>query len=64
MKVSVIEGRKGCSEIELDLINDEYAITEDRELRLLCFSKKKYRLTLKSYKELCKKGCVPYKKLK
>lgn len=64
MKVSVIEGKKGCSEIDLDVINDNYAITEDKDLRLLCFGKKKYRLTLKSFKELRNKGCVPYKKLK
>lgn len=63
MKVSVIEGKKGCSEIDLDVINDDYAITEDKELRLLCLGKKKYRLTLKSFKELKRKGCVPYKKL-
>lgn len=63
MKVSVIEGKKGYSEIDLDVINDDYAITEDKELRLLCLGKKKYRLTLKSFKELRNKGCVPYKKL-
>ena len=64
MKVSVIEGTRGYSEIDLDPINDNYAITEDKELRMLCINKKQYRLTLKSYKELCKKGCVPYKELK
>ena len=63
MKISVIEGKKGYSEIDLDVINDNYAITEDKELRLLCLEKKKHRLTLKSFKELRKNGCVPYKKL-
>ena len=63
MKVSVIEDEKGYSEIDLDVINDNYAITEDKELRLLCLGNKKYRLTLKSFKELRNKGCVPYKKL-
>lgn len=63
MKISVIEGKKGCSEIDLDVINDDYSITEDKELRLLCLGKKKYRLTLKSFKELRNKGYVPYKKL-
>ena len=63
MKISVIEGKNGCSEMDLDVINDEYAITEDKGLRLLCVNKKKYRLTLKSFKELRNKGCVPYKKL-
>ena len=63
MKVSVIEGKKGCSEIELDVINDEYAITENKSLRLLCVGNKKYRLTLKCFKELREKGCVPYKKI-
>lgn len=64
MKISVIEGKRGYEEIELDPINDEYAITEDRELRLIFLNKKEHRLTLSSYKNLCKMGCVPYKKLK
>ena len=63
MKIGVIEGKKGYSEVELDVINDDYAITEDKELRLLCLGKSKYRLTLKSFKELKRKGCVPYKRL-
>ena len=63
MKISVIKGKNGCSEMDLDVINDEYTITEDKGLRLLCVNKKKYRLTLKSFKELRNKGCVPYKTL-
>jgi len=63
MKVSIVEGKKGYSEIELDVFNDEYAITENKRLRLLCVGNKKYRLTLKSFKELREKGCVPYKKV-
>lgn len=60
MKINIIKGKNGCSEINLDIINDEYAITENKGLRLLCINKKKYRLTLKSFKELRNKKCVPY----
>ena len=63
MKISVIEDKRGFSEINLETNSDNYAITEDKELRLLCVGKKKYRLTLKSFKKLRNKGCVPYKKL-
>ena len=63
MKISVVEGKNGYREMDLDVINDNYSITEDKELRLLCFNKKKYKLTLKSFKELRRKGCVPYKKV-
>lgn len=59
MKIFIIRGRKGCEEMDLDVVNDEYAISEDKELRLLCLNKKKHRLTLKSFKELRKKGCIP-----
>lgn len=63
MKISVIKGKNGYSEIEFDEFSDNYAVTEDKQLRLLCLNKKKYRLTMKSFKELKKRECVPYKKL-
>lgn len=51
MKLNVIEGRNGCQEIEIDIDNID-GITKNKELRTLYINKKKYRLTLNTYKEL------------
>lgn len=51
MKLNIIEGRNGCKEIEIDIDNID-GITKNKEFRTLYINKKKYRLTLNSYKEL------------
>ena len=53
MKLNVIEGKNGCREIEVDIDNID-GITKNKEFRTLYINKKKYRLTLNSYKELVK----------
>lgn len=51
MKLNIIEGRNGCQEIEINL-DDIDGITKNKEFRTLYINKKKYRLTLNSYKGL------------
>lgn len=45
-------------EIEIDPLNDKYAISSDKQLRYLFLNKEWYRLSLKSYKECRKKNLV------
>lgn len=67
MKLNIIEGKKGCQEIEVELdYNNIDGITGSKDFRTIYLSnKKKYRLTLNSYKELVKelKSKSLYKKL-
>ena len=51
MKLEIIKGRNGCQEIDIDIENIN-GVTSDRELRILFFKNKRYRLTLKSYNKL------------
>ena len=51
MKLNIIKGENGCREIDVDIDSID-GITKNKELRTLYINKKKYRLTLASYKEL------------
>lgn len=51
MKLEIIKGKNGCTEIEVNT-EDINGISGDKQLRLLFVKNKKYRLTLKSYKQL------------
>ena len=51
MKLNIIKGENGCREIDIDIDSID-GITKNKELRTLYINKKKYRLTLASYKEL------------
>ena len=51
MKLNIITGENGCREIDIDIDSID-GITKNKELRTLYINKKKYRLTLASYKEL------------
>ena len=51
MKLNIIKGENGCREIDVDIDSID-GITKNKELRTLYINKKKYRLTLSSYKEL------------
>ena len=44
--------------IELDLLNDNYAITNDKKLRYLFLNKECFRLSLNSFKECRKRKLV------
>lgn len=54
MKVNVIKGENGCSELEIDL-EDINGVTANKDIRNLYINKEKYRLTLKSHKMLLNK---------
>jgi hypothetical protein len=51
MKLNIIKGENGCREIDVDIDSID-GIAKNKELRTLYINKKKYRLTLASYKEL------------
>lgn len=51
MKINIIEGRKGCKELEIDLLSID-GLSKNKVFRTLYMNKRKYRLTLKSYKQL------------
>ena len=51
MKLNIIKGENGCREIDIDIDSID-GITKNKELRTLYINKKKYRLTMASYKEL------------
>ena len=44
--------------VEFDPLNDNYAITEDKELRRLFLNKECFRLSLNSFKECRKRKLV------
>lgn len=51
MKISIIDGKNGFKEIEVNL-EDIDGISKNRILRTIFINKRKYRLTLASYKKL------------
>ena len=51
MKISIIDGKNGFKEIEVNL-DDIDIISKNRILRTIIINKRKYRLTLASYKKL------------
>lgn len=44
--------------VEFDLLNDNYAITDDKELRRLFLNKECFRLSLNSFKECRRRKLV------